>query len=80
MNTWGFLHTPPKACGQRAEERGGAYKLSGGGRKLLHELDGCAVETKAMRGRLLLETPFGVYVVEPVVVAFAASDRRRKVV
>jgi hypothetical protein len=28
------------------------------------------VETKAMRGRLLLETPFGVYAVEPMVVAF----------
>jgi hypothetical protein len=28
------------------------------------------VETRAVRGRSLLETPFGVYVVEPVVVAF----------
>jgi len=66
----GFLHTPPKACGQRAAERRGAYKLSGGGRKLLHELDGCAVETRAVRRRSLPETPFGVYVVELVVVAF----------
>jgi hypothetical protein len=37
-------HTPPKACGWRAAERRDAYKLSGGGRKLLHELDGCRDE------------------------------------
>jgi hypothetical protein len=63
-------HTPPKAWGRRAAERRGAYKLSGGGRKLLHELDRSAVETKDMRGRSLPETPFGVHVMEPVVVAF----------
>jgi hypothetical protein len=63
------MHTPPKAYGWRPAERRGAYGLSGGGRRLLHELGGCPVEARAAGGRLLLETPFGVYAVEPVVVA-----------
>ncbi len=48
-----------------AERRGDVYRLSGKGRRLLRELDGCPVEARAVRGRLLLETPFGEYAVEP---------------
>ena len=48
-----------------AERRGDVYRLSGRGRRLLRELDGCLVEARAVRGRLLLETPFGEYAVEP---------------
>jgi len=48
-----------------AERRGDVYRLSGRGRRLLRELDGCPVEARAVRGRLLLETPFGEYAVEP---------------
>ncbi len=47
-----------------AERRDDVYRLSGRGRRLLRELDGCPVETRAVRGRLL-ETPFGEYAVEP---------------
>jgi len=48
-----------------AERRGDVYRLSGRGRRLLRELDGCPVEARAARGRLLLETPFGEYAAEP---------------
>jgi len=48
-----------------AERRGDVYRLSGRGRRLLRELDGCPIEARAVRGRLLLETPFGEYAVEP---------------
>jgi len=60
---------PPMAYGWRPAERGDAYRLSGGVRRLLHELGRCAVETRAAERRLLLETPFGVQAVGPVVVA-----------
>jgi hypothetical protein len=61
----GFLHTRrlrPAGRERRREET--SYKLSGGGRKLLHELDGCPVEARAVRGRSLPETPFGVRLAE----------------
>ena len=48
-----------------AERRGDIYRLSGRGRWLLRELDGCPVEARAVRGRLVLGTPFGEYAVEP---------------
>ena len=51
---------PPMAYGWRPAERGDAYRLSGGVRRLLHELSRCTVEARAAERRLLLETPFGV--------------------
>jgi hypothetical protein len=69
-----------------AERRGDVYRLSGRGRRLLRELDGCPVEARAAGGRLLLETPFGEYAAEPAVACcpsrtswprHAARGRRR---
>jgi hypothetical protein len=34
-----------------AERRGDVYRLSGRGRRLLRELDGCPVEARAVRGK-----------------------------
>ncbi|MFP3213554.1 MAG: hypothetical protein RXQ02_09850 [Thermoproteus sp.] len=48
-----------------AERRGDVYRLSWRGRRLLRELDGCPIEARAAGGKLLLETPFGEYAVEP---------------
>ena len=53
------MHTPPKAYGWRPAERRGAYVLSGGGRRLRHELGRCTVKTRAVRVMLPPEAPFG---------------------
>ena len=64
LNAWGFLHTPPKACGQRAAERRDVLQAVGRRQKAPPRLDGCAVETRAVRGRSLPEMPFGVRLAE----------------
>jgi hypothetical protein len=53
-----LMHTSPLAIEWRPAE--GAYKLLRRGRKHLHELDRCAIETRIARKRLLLESHLAI--------------------
>ncbi len=52
-----YAHVAPSHRVEAGREK--AHRLLGRGRKLHHELDICAIETRIARERLSLEKPFG---------------------
>ena len=59
VRMWGLYAHLTQGLWVETAERRGAYGLSGGGRRLLHELGRCTVEARAVRVMLPPEAPFG---------------------
>ncbi|MFZ8811756.1 MAG: hypothetical protein ACO2PN_27120 [Pyrobaculum sp.] len=74
--------TPPQSTSRGRQREKESLQADGRRQKTPQQTEGCALET---RGGLLLETPFGVYAMEPVVATIHGvhadrySRKRRRV-